>query len=155
MRKRVFGRRLSRERDTRLALFRSMARSLFINGKMNTTKGKALAVVPFVEKVIRKVVEAKDFSKRKDVFALIANDKKLFDLLFKRINQDFSIKKRFVTVIPLPGRKGDNAEMVRLSLVEGIFVAESKVEVGNKEKKVKKVKSAKKEIAKDKKSKKK
>lgn len=155
MRKRVFGRRLSRERDTRRALFRSMARSLFINGKMNTTKGKALAVVPFVEKVVRKTIEAKDFSKRKNVFALIANDKKLFDILFTRINHDFSLKRRFVTVIPLPDRKGDNAKMVRLSLIEGVFLPETKAEVKVTEKKVKTVKSPKKEVVKTKKTSKK
>ncbi len=46
------GRKLGRVRKVRVALLRSLARSLILQGKMTTTIAKAREVRPFVEKLI-------------------------------------------------------------------------------------------------------
>jgi large subunit ribosomal protein L17 len=143
MKKRVFGKKLSRERDTRRALFRSLSRALFMNSNINTTKAKAMAVTPFAEKVLRKVRQGNNLTARRMVISLLANDRVLADKIFERMNPDFPLSKRFITVIPLPNRKGDSAEMVRLSLAEGLFKAEVKEKEEEKAKAIKEKKEAK------------
>ena len=53
MRKRYIGKKLSRSRSTRDALYRSLVRALFDNGKIVTTMAKAMGVKPSVEKIIK------------------------------------------------------------------------------------------------------
>jgi len=143
MKKKVFGRKLSRERDTRRALFRSLTRSLILNRKLTTTKAKAKAVLPFVEKVVRVCLGANTPSVKRRVYSLLANDKKLVDQFLPRLNLEFPREKRIVGMIPLPSRKGDSSEMVRLSLVEELFapVVESKKKGTKEEKTLKKKKT--------------
>ncbi len=52
MNKKVFGRKLSRSRPAREALFASLARAMILNGKIETTRAKAKAVLGFVEKMV-------------------------------------------------------------------------------------------------------
>jgi len=52
MRHAVAGRKLGRDTEHRTALFRNLAIALFTHGQITTTKAKAKAVQPFVEKLI-------------------------------------------------------------------------------------------------------
>lgn len=49
MNKKVFGRKLSRSRPAREALFAQLTRALILNGKIVTTKAKAKAIQGDVE----------------------------------------------------------------------------------------------------------
>lgn len=46
------GRKFGRERDQRRALFKSLASSFFISGRIKTTEAKAKELRPYVEKFI-------------------------------------------------------------------------------------------------------
>ncbi len=52
MRHRIFGKQLGRDSEHRLAMLRNLAAGLFEHGEIETTKPKARAVQPFVEKII-------------------------------------------------------------------------------------------------------
>jgi large subunit ribosomal protein L17 len=114
MKKRVFGRQLSRERDTRRALFRSLIRALVSNGKIKTTKAKAKAIQGKIDTLVS-LGKKKDISARRRVYAILGNDRKTTDFIFGKIASVFSDRKSgFTRIINLPRRLGDQAEMVRL-----------------------------------------
>lgn len=114
MRKQIFGKKLSRERGSREALFVSLVESLIINKRIRTTKAKAKAVIPFVEKLALLSIKG-DFSDKKNVLKKLRGNKKSFVLLGKEMARFDKVKKAgFVRIVPLPSRKGDKAEMVRL-----------------------------------------
>lgn len=110
MNKKVFGRKLSRGRSAREALFSSLIRSLVQNGKIVTTKAKAKAIRGMVEKYLH-LAKGGALSARRRVLAGLKNDsltvKTLFDKKFKSLK-----------TVNLPARKGDNSQMVRMELTK-------------------------------------
>lgn len=118
MKKKVFGFKLSRETDTRRALFRSLAKALILHGSIKTTKQKALAVRPFIEKLVSKAQENSVSSKR-NVLALLGNDRKVLEKL-SSVAPLFSRKSGFIRLVPLIARRGDKSEIVRLEWSEKI-----------------------------------
>ena len=114
MRKLVFGRHLSRSRKSRIALFRSLIRALTISGKIVTTKAKAKAIIPQVDKLIT-AAKKNSVSARRRVLSELGNDRKTTDLLFLKVVPAFSNRTSgFTRIILLPARQGDSAQMVRL-----------------------------------------
>lgn len=126
MRKRVFGRQLSRERDSRRALFRSLVKSLVENGSINTTRAKAKAVQPFVDKLVN--LGKKDtVDTRRKIYAKLGNDRKTADAIAAKVASGFKKRKSgFTRIINLPQRRGDLAKMVRLEWVKDIEEKKSK-----------------------------
>ena len=136
MRKRVFGKKLSRSRTARTALYRLLTRSLFENQKVVTTTAKAKGVQIYIEKIIT-LARKGMLSSQREVLARLANDKKTV----KNILDFCKNTKRtsgFTRIVLLPPRRGDNAEMARLELVDKLEKVEKKEKKGKKEKKVKK-----------------
>ena len=117
MLKRVYGAKLSRNTNTRKALFRSLLRSLVISGKIETTKVKAKAIQPDVDKLFKLVAKGTVASKRL-VFAKLGNDKETLEKLFAMKPMTEKRKSGFTRIINLPNRKGDNAEVVRMEFVQ-------------------------------------
>lgn len=151
MKKRVFGRHLSRERDTRRALFRSLMRALIINGKIKTTKAKAKAIQADVDKMIS-LANKEDVASRRRLYSLLANDRLIADYVVRKVITAFAGKNSgFTRVIKLPRRVGDNAEMVRLEWSSEVEKYEISAKGNRKEKaKVKNKVDAKKEDEKNK-----
>jgi large subunit ribosomal protein L17 len=115
MRKKVFGRQLGRARKSRKALFRALIRALVEHGSIKTTKAKAKAVVPMVEKLVR-LSKKGDLAARRRVQAELGNDK----ITANKLVEQFSGGKRksgFCRIVELPVRRGDRAQMVRLELI--------------------------------------
>lgn len=119
MYKKVYGKKLSRNTNTRKALFRSLIKSLVAGGKIETTKVKAKAIQADVDKLFT-LVRTKDAVMGKRLaMARLANDKETVNKLFGELKA--LTEKRnsgFTRIINLPNRKGDNAPVVRLELVE-------------------------------------
>jgi large subunit ribosomal protein L17 len=126
MKKRVYGKKLGRERDTRRALFRSLTASLVENGKIKTTKTKAKAIKPLVEKLVTLAKEKDQVSYRR-VYALLGNDKKATKKLFEEIAPIFKDREGgYTRIIKLGRRRGDDAMEVRMEWVETFEKAKNK-----------------------------
>lgn len=147
MRKMVFGRQLSRSRKSRIALFRSLIRALAISGKIVTTKAKAKAIIPQIDKLIT-AAKKNSISARRRVLSELGNDRKTTDLIFLKVAPAFSNRSSgFTRIVLLPARPGDSAQMVRLEWTEVVEIKEKpKKELVEKkgEKTSKKAKTAKK-----------
>lgn len=120
MNKKVFGRKLSRSRPAREALFASLAQSLIKNGKIETTRAKAKAVISSVEKMVTSAKKG-GIPARRRVLAELDNSRESVEILFSSVAKAFSGKTSgFVRFISLPRRRGDNAEMARLEWTEKV-----------------------------------
>lgn len=134
MKKKVFGRKLSRSRPAREALFASLTRAMIMDGKMVTTKAKAKAVIGDLERFVT-LAKKGDLTSRRKVMSALDNDRKAVDVLFQKIAKSFSGRlSGFVRLTSLPRRKGDNAEMMKVEWTEKIETPKAK-----KVEKVKKV----------------
>lgn len=118
MRKKVFGRKLNRNRKSRTALFRSLMKAMVVNGSIKTTRAKGLAVQKDLEKLVKYVKDDSLLAKRK-ALADLANDKSVTNMLFEKYKLLANSRASGFTKIALAtNRKGDNAEMVQISWVE-------------------------------------
>lgn len=127
MRKQVFGRHLSREHSTRIALFRSLIRAIVISGQIKTTKAKAKAVLPTLEKVIN-LSKNDSMTLRRKVLQELGNDKETMEKLFKSVGPLYKSRNGgYSRIVLLTKRDGDKADMVRLELTEKL-VPEKKEE---------------------------
>lgn len=113
------GTKFHRERDQREALIKSLAEALIIHGSIETTLPKAKAVVPYVEKLITKAKKG-DLHNRRQVIAglqTIATAHKLVDDIAPKLAGRTSGHLR---VERTTNRRGDNAEMARVSFVDDL-----------------------------------
>lgn len=140
MNKKVFGRKLSRSRPAREALFATLVRSMILSGKMTTTKAKAKAVQGQVEKFITAAKKA-DLSGRRRILASLDNANDALEALYQKVVPSFTKKTSgYTRIIPLPTRKGDNAQMVRMEWTEKMIeVKKEKVAPKKHVSKIKKV----------------
>ncbi len=134
MRKRVFGKKFSRNRASRNALFRSLYRAIILEKTIVTTKVKAKAIQRDLDKLIKMVAEGSVASRRR-ALSVLGNDRVSTDVLFR----DFVelSKKRtsgYTRTINLMPRLGDKAQMVRLEWTDKVIEV-----VEEPKKKVKKV----------------
>ncbi len=143
MKKKVFGRKLSRSRPAREALFASLIRSMILSGKIVTTKAKAKAIQGDLEKIVT-LAKKGDLSARRRVLAYLDNAKDATSALFSKVGPAFKERQSgFIRIISLPVRKGDNAKMARIEWTEAVELKsmskskdETKTKVKPKAKKV-------------------
>lgn len=138
MRKKVFGRHLSRGRKAREALFRALIRALVVNGKITTTKAKAKAIIPLADRLVAAAKKGTIASRRR-VLGQLGNDREVADLIFAKVAPAFSkTTSGFTRIILLPPRHGDSAEMAILEWSQKVEMAEPvKKEKGKKEEETK------------------
>lgn len=124
MRHKVAGKRLSRSKDQRRALRRTMAKQLFEHERIRTTRAKAEAVRGYAEKMITlaKRGNAADGAEAVHIRRLAVSrlaDKEAVTKLFEDIAPRFENRQGGYTRMTKLGiRKGDSAEMVVLELIE-------------------------------------
>jgi len=128
--KKIFGKKLSREKTSRNALFISLVVSLVEHGKITTTKAKAKAIIGLVDKLV--VLAKKDsLSSKRQVLKKLRGNKVIAHKLWTEIAKTFEKRKSgFTRIVPLSQRKGDMAQMVRLEWVD--TVVKSVVEIDKK-----------------------
>jgi large subunit ribosomal protein L17 len=109
------GRKLSRKRDQRRALLKSLARELFLKGKIKTTKAKAKELVSFAEPMVERAKE-KNLANLRYLRRYFAKEvvKKLFEEIGPRYKER---KGGYTRIFKLGPRKSDGAEMVIVELV--------------------------------------
>lgn len=124
MRHKVAGKRLSRSKDHRKALRRTMVKQLFEHERIRTTRAKAEAVRGHAEKLItlakrgNAAEEAHAVHIRRQAVARLADNDtvtKLFDDIAPRFENR---QGGYTRMTKLGIRKGDSAEMVILELIE-------------------------------------
>jgi large subunit ribosomal protein L17 len=144
MKKKVFGRKLSRERSSREMLFVSLVENLVLNNKIITTKAKAKAIQGMIDGLVV-LAKKQTLASKRNVLSKLKGKKEVSTILWRDVAKTFSERvSGFTRIISLPQRKGDMAEMVRLEWVEEI----KKTEKPKKEKVIseKKIKEIKKEV---------
>lgn len=141
MNKKVFGRKLSRSRPAREALFSALSRAMILSGKIVTTHAKAKAIQGEVEKFVT-LAKKGDLSSRRRALSRLDNAKDALDALFANVAPAFAERQSgFTRIISLPRRIGDNAKMVRMEWTEKIALSDKSLAVSKKDKKEKSVKS--------------
>lgn len=125
MRHHVAGYKLSRTKDQRIGLRRTLIRQFFTHEKIQTTRAKAAAIRGEAEKLItlaRNSSKGSDIDKvnaRRLVAARLGNDPEIVKKLFDDIAPRFLNRNGgYTRVLKLGPRLGDAAEMVVMELVE-------------------------------------
>jgi large subunit ribosomal protein L17 len=125
MRHQVAGYRLSRTKDQRTGLRRTMIRQLFDHERIQTTRAKALSIRNEAEKLItvaRNSSKGNDTQKmnaRRLVAARLGNDAAIVKKLFDDIGPRYATRNGgYTRMFRLGPRLGDAADMVLLELVE-------------------------------------
>lgn len=116
------GRKFNRERDQREALLQSLAESLIKHESIETTLPKAKEVLPFVEKLITKAKKGDLHNRRQIISELqtIGTAHKLVDEIAPKLTGRDSGHLRIERTRL---RRGDNAQLARVSFVDDLTEA--------------------------------
>ncbi len=109
--------KFGREKNQRVALMQSLARSLILQGRIETTEAKAKALRPYMEKLVTK---ARDLSlaKHRQILATLRNSKEATTKLIQDIAPKYKERKGgYTRVIKLPPRKADSSKMALIEFV--------------------------------------
>ncbi len=116
------GPRLGGSPSHQKAILANLATSLFEHGAITTTEAKARVLRPYAEKLITKAKRG-DLHNRRQVMSQI-RDKSVVHTLFTEIGPRYDERPGGYTRITKIGpRKGDNAPMAVIELVEAEFTA--------------------------------
>jgi large subunit ribosomal protein L17 len=114
---RIDGRKLSRKRGPRLALYRNLTVSVLRYERIRTTEAKAKEVRGQVERMIT-LARRGDLAARRAVVAELPNEPLVVAKLFDVIGPKYADRQSgFTRLIRIGQRKGDAAEMVQVELV--------------------------------------
>ena len=117
MKHRIVGKKLSSNHNQRKSLFRSLINHLIIYGQIETTKAKAKAVKRIAEKLITKG-KKQTLHTRRLINAFLQNEKAV-NKIVDEISPLFKNRAGgYTRIVNLKERRGDNAPVVRLELVE-------------------------------------
>ena len=121
------GTKFNRERDQREALLKSLADSLILRESIETTLPKAKEVARYTEKLVSKAKKGDLHSRRQVISGLMTLEAahKLVDELSPKLANRTSGYFRVVRSI---SRRGDNAQLAKVSFVDDFSKKLSKVE---------------------------
>lgn len=117
MRHRVAGKKLARSRSHRKALFKNLLSALIMRGEIKTTESKAKATRRIFDRLVTKGKSGTLHARQ--VVAAFLNNKQAVNKLVDEIAPRFKDRPGgFTRIIRLGQRRGDDAMMVKLELVE-------------------------------------
>lgn len=122
MKKRKRGRKLSRKRDQRRALLKSLASALFLKDKIKTTEARAKEVSIFAQKFITKAKRSSfkdknDLNARRSLSRFFS--KLVVDKIIKEIAPRYNKRKGgYTRIIKLGPRRAEGAKMAIIELVK-------------------------------------
>lgn len=120
MNKRVFGKKLSRERSSRELLFVGLVENLVLHGRIKTTKAKAKAIVGLIDRLVV-IAKKGTLASKRQVLKRLKNNKDVSTVLWTDIAKTFANRPSgFTRIVPLVARKGDLADMVRLEWTDEV-----------------------------------
>ena len=151
MKHRIDGKKLCRNFNERKALIKSLTRSVFTYGSIETTKAKVEAIVPTVEKLANIIITKEELTAKRELYKVL-QDQHWVNRVVTNLKSVFGDQKsNFTTVEKIKRRFGDDALIVKISFTKPVNFQPEKVEVVKKDKKTltkvegKKVKAVKKE----------
>ncbi|GHH78572.1 50S ribosomal protein L17 [Streptomyces sulfonofaciens] len=101
----------------------NLARSLFEHGRITTTQAKARRLRPYAERLITKAKKG-DLHNRRQVLQVIT-DKSVVHTLFTEIGPRYENRPGgYTRITKIGNRRGDNAPMAVIELVEALTVAQ-------------------------------
>jgi large subunit ribosomal protein L17 len=115
------GRKFGRERDQRRALLKGLADSLIIYESIETTLPKAKELVTYTEKLITKAKKGDLASRRMIISQLqtVGSAHKLVDEIAPKLS---ARQSGYLRISKTKFRRGDNAELARVSFVDDLKV---------------------------------
>ena len=112
-------RKLGRDNKHRRAMLANLTRDVINNEKVKTTETRAKEVRKFVDKMITYGKDGSLVARRK-ALAFLQNDKKTVEKVFNDLTVRFASRNGgYTRILKLDERRGDDALMVILELVEG------------------------------------
>lgn len=122
MKHRIGGKKLSRTKNQRKALFRSLANNLILHEKIETTSAKAKAVKPMVEKLVTRAKENTIHNRRLLIKELASENtaSKMLEVIGPKFKER---PGGYTKIVKLGARYGDRAPMVSLMFVEDVNLA--------------------------------
>lgn len=116
MRKRKKGRKFSRPKDQRKALFKGLAREIILKEKIKTTEAKAKEIRPCLEKMITR-------SKKGDLASLRYLARFFQKNVVKKMAEEIAPRYKnrpggYTRIIKLGPRKSDGAKMAIIELIK-------------------------------------
>ncbi|MDQ2973466.1 MAG: 50S ribosomal protein L17 [bacterium] len=116
------GRKFGREKDQREALIKSLAESLVVHEKIETTLPKAKEIVPYIEKLITKAKKGDLHNRRQVISGLmtVKSAHKLVDVIAPKLSGRVS---GHVRITRTTTRRGDNAQLATVSFVDDLQAA--------------------------------
>lgn len=126
MRHRIKGKKLGRNSGQRKALALSLTRALLINGRITTTRakaefvrGKAERLITIAKRGLAHDDPARAVHARRIAASRLNNDRDIVGKLFDELAPRYEDRAGgYTRMYKLEPRKGDNAEMVLLELVD-------------------------------------
>ncbi|HCF99864.1 MAG TPA: 50S ribosomal protein L17 [Chloroflexi bacterium] len=117
MRHRKAGRRLGMPGDRRLAMMRSLARSMLLHEGIRTTETRAKELRGFVERLVT-ISKNDDLHHRRLALSKLP-DKLIVEKLFEVYGPRYADRPGgYTRIIKMGPRKGDAADMARIEFVE-------------------------------------
>ena len=112
-------RKLGRDNKHRRAMLANLTRDVINNESIKTTETRAKEVRKFVDKMITYGKDGSLVARRK-ALAFLQNDKKTVEKVFNDLTVRFASRNGgYTRILKLDERRGDDALMVILELVEG------------------------------------
>ena len=112
-------RKLGRDNKHRRAMLANLTRDVINNEKVKTTETRAKEVRKFVDKMITYGKEGTVGARRR-ALAFLHNDKKTVEKVFSDLAVRFAKREGgYTRILKLDERRGDDALIVKLELVEG------------------------------------
>src|ERR1044072_6362372 len=105
-------------------LLANLAQSLFEHGRITTTEAKARKLRPYAERLVTKAKKG-DLHNRRQVLQVIT-DKSVVHTLFTEIGPRYENRPGgYTRITKIGNRRGDNAPMAVIELVEALTVAQA------------------------------
>lgn len=133
------GRKLGRKSGPRKALLRNLASQVILHEQVKTTLAKAKEVRPIVEKLITRA-KKDTFVNRRLVAKFLSNNDKSLEKLFEQLGPLYADRNGgYLRVVKIDNRKGDNAEMAVIQLLDTERLTREAVAAKKTEKKEKSI----------------
>lgn len=126
MNHRKFGIKLGRNRREREALFKSLVRSVFTHGTIQTTEAKAKSVVSIIEKLSSHINTKDKLISMRELSTYI-QDKNLVSQIYNSFKKSFPTEtSNFTRITRVKIRQGDDALIVKFGFHKP-YVLEAKI----------------------------